>query len=133
MNESVNDIFVDEQDGCRPNISTEITSYKLINEILVAMNNSMSVGDIFCDLEKASGCINHRILLDKLEFCGIVGKFDLFIKSYVYERFQRVVTDNIVALDKVSYSNWEEDRSGVPQGSILALCFFFFISMICAR
>jgi hypothetical protein len=101
----INDIFVDEQDGCRPNISTEITSYKLINEILVAMNNKMSVGGIFYDLEKASDCINHRILLDKLVFCGIVGKFYLFIKSYDYERFQRVLTDNTVAHDKVSYFN----------------------------
>jgi hypothetical protein len=48
----------------------------------------------------------------------------LFIKSYAYERFQRVFTDNTVALDKVSYSNWEEVRGGVPQGSVLALGFF---------
>jgi hypothetical protein len=129
----INDIFVDEQDSCRPRISTEITSFKSINEILAAMNNKMSVGGIFCDMEKASDCINHRILLDKLKLCGNVGKFHLFIKSYVYKRFQKVLTDNRVALDKVSYSNWEEVRSGVTQGSILALCFFFFISMICAR
>jgi hypothetical protein len=47
-------MFVDEQGGCRPNISTEMTSYKLINEILVGMYNKMLVGAIFCDLEKAS-------------------------------------------------------------------------------
>jgi hypothetical protein len=56
----------------------------------------------------------------------------LFIKSYAYERFQRVLTDNTVALDKVSYSNWEDVGSGVSQGSGLALG-FFFISMICPR
>ena len=34
-------------------------------------------------------------------------------------RFQRVVIDNTIAHDKVSYSSWEEVKSGVPQGSIL--------------
>jgi len=33
------------------------------------------VGGVFCDLEKACNCINHRILLVKLGFYGIVWKF----------------------------------------------------------
>jgi hypothetical protein len=40
---------------------------------LVAMNYKMSVGGIFCDLEKVFVGINHRIPLDKLEFYVIVG------------------------------------------------------------
>jgi hypothetical protein len=53
----MNDTLEDEQHGFRPNISTEIATYKLINEITVAMNNKMSVGGyilIFCDLDKTS-------------------------------------------------------------------------------
>ena len=45
--------YLYEQYGFRPNISNETASYKLINEILVAMNNKMSVGGIFCDLGNA--------------------------------------------------------------------------------
>ena len=48
----MNYILVDEQYDFRPNILTEIALYKLVYKILVAMNNKMSVGGIFCDLEK---------------------------------------------------------------------------------
>jgi hypothetical protein len=39
--------------GFRSNSSTELASYKLINEILNALNNKIFVGGTFCDLKKA--------------------------------------------------------------------------------
>jgi hypothetical protein len=45
----MNDILVNVRNGFRPNISTEIASYILITEILVAMDKKMSVGVIFYD------------------------------------------------------------------------------------
>lgn len=50
------------------------TIYKLTNEILKALNNKIMVGGIFCDLEKASDCVNHEVLLSKLESCSVKGK-----------------------------------------------------------
>jgi len=58
----MNDILVNEQCGFRPNTSNARASYTLINKILVAMNNKMSVEDLFWDLEKAFDCENLRIL-----------------------------------------------------------------------
>jgi hypothetical protein len=41
------------------------------------------VGGIFCDLQKAFDCVQHKILLDKLKFYGIDGKFKTLINSYL--------------------------------------------------
>jgi hypothetical protein len=63
---SQSNILLNEQYGFKSNSSTEMTSYKLINETLLAINNKLTVGGIFCDLEKACGSVNHNILLLKL-------------------------------------------------------------------
>jgi hypothetical protein len=52
-------------------LSTEKATYNVINEILEALNNKRKVGGIFFELEKAFDCVNHNILLSKLEFYGI--------------------------------------------------------------
>ena len=50
------------------------------------MNNRFAVGGIFCDLEKTIDCVNYGILVDKLEFYGISGKFLTLIESYLRGR-----------------------------------------------
>jgi hypothetical protein len=51
----------------------------------------MMVGGIFCDLQKAFDCVDHNILLTKLNFCGITGTSLKLIKSYLEGRYQRVI------------------------------------------
>ena len=123
-----NHILVNEQFGFRHASSTDIASYNLTKNILSALNNKLLVGGIFCDLHKAFDCVNHDILLSKVEFYGISGKAKDLIKSYLQGRCQRTLVDYD---SKKYYSEWEIVTDGVPQGSILGpLLFLLYVNNI---
>jgi hypothetical protein len=69
--------------------------YKLVNEINKTLNSRNLIGGIFCDLEKAFDCVNHEVLLSKLEFYGIKGNAKLWLESYFRNRYQWVLITNI--------------------------------------
>jgi hypothetical protein len=118
----MNNILVHEQYGLRAHSSTEQAAFNLINRIPSAMNNNQIAGGIFCDLQKAFDHLNHKILLEKLEFYGVEGKFKTLIESHLPGGFQRVTLDNMTNYN--NSSKWEVLKCGVPQGSILGPLFF---------
>jgi hypothetical protein len=56
-------------------IRTTNATYKLLNDILQALNNKRNCGGIFFDLEKAFDCVDHEILLNKIDYYGVKGVF----------------------------------------------------------
>jgi hypothetical protein len=81
-------IWSKEQYGFRTKIKTDNATYQLANEIVNALSNNLLIGGIFCDMEKSFVCVNHNILLSKLDFYGITGNRYKLYKSYLPNRYQ---------------------------------------------
>ena len=61
------------------------------NNILNLLDSRKIVGGLFLDLQKAFDCVDHDLLLAKLNFYCITGKINKLMESYIKDRFQRVV------------------------------------------
>ncbi|XP_074030330.1 uncharacterized protein [Leptinotarsa decemlineata] len=80
--------------------------------VYTILNNQEATAAVFCDLSKAFDCVNHGILLQKLEYYGIRGISHKWMTSYLQDREQYVKVSGAVSEEK-------KLTSGVPQGSAL--------------
>jgi hypothetical protein len=118
--------LVNEQHGFREKLSTEMATYAHLNYILSSLDKKYFVVGLFWDLQKAFDCVNHNILLAKIELYGISGIVNQLMISYLKNRYQ-IVSVKDISLNKVS-SKWEHIKYGIPQGCILGpLLFLIYI------
>ena len=97
--------------------------------IIEKITKSLDAGDIvisvFLDMNKVFDTIDYHILLNKLYAYGIRGKVLEWFHSYLFNRSQYAIYDDI-------QSETHHIKCGVPQGSIIGpLLFIIYINDIC--
>lgn len=105
-----NDLLSDRQWGFRPNRSTTDASCNLLESILTGINSKLHSGVLFIDLQKAFDCIDHVVLLGKLQAYGVCETEYSWFRSYLSDRKQRFLVNH-------TSSNFSCITHGVPQGT----------------
>ena len=105
------------QFGFRKKYNANLALTYLTNKIINANEQHSNVLGIFLDFRKAFDTVNHKILLQKLEYYGVRGIALKWMQSYLCDRYQYVLYNG-------EKSNLCQSEYGVPQGSILGPLFF---------
>ena len=107
-------LFYDSQFDFRKHHSTNHAITHLFESVLKQRDGNNLVCGIFLDFAKAFHCVNHEILLKKIEHYGVRGKVHDLLNSYLTNRFQFTTNNN-----ELVSSSLLPITIGVPQGSVL--------------
>ena len=109
-----NNLLTPHQSGFRPNDSCGYQLLSIVHSIYTDFdhNPSLEVRGNFLDISKAFHKVWHEGLLCKPEYTGISANLLNLIRSFLKDRYQRVVING-------QNSDWAPILARVPQGSIL--------------
>ena len=105
------------QSGFIPGLSTTHQLLEIYHTILTALDSKFFTSITFADGSKAFDRVWIGGLLLKFERYGIKGDLLMWLKSYLTNRSQKVAI-------KETLSELDDLKAGVPQGSVLGLCYF---------
>ena len=117
-------ILADTQFGFRTGYSTAHAISNINEQMLSNVDSNRHTLSIFLDLSKAFNCVNHRVLIGKLQLYGITDVALDFIRSYLSDQYQFTrINGHESCLLKIT--------CGVPQGSLLGpLLFILYMNDI---
>ena len=110
--------------GFRKGYSTQYCLIVMLEKWKKVLDKHNLAGALLTDLLKAFDCLNHELLIAKLEAYGFDFSALAFVSSYLSGRKHRTKVKN-------HFSKWSDIFSAVPQGSILdPLLFNIYINDI---
>ena len=112
-----NNLLSNSQYGFRKHRSTTSAIIELNDHVLKYFDKRYYTAGIFLDFKKAFDCVNHEILLKKLEHYGIRDVPLKLLNSYLHNRYQFTQYNGTTSTKKIL-------SCSVPQGSILGPLLF---------